>query len=79
MSRIPSKEFLFSKSLLDLGKLAIQAHSHTRFIEQFYAIRDEKWIERVKEEYLALIKYVEINKQQDNDWFKIESDKEGKK
>lgn len=40
---------------------------------------DEKWMERVKEEYLALIKYVEINKSQDNDWFKIESDKEGKK
>ena len=45
----------------------------------WYRFRDEKWLERVKEEYMALIKLVELNKSQDNDWFKIESDKEGKK
>lgn len=28
---------------------------------------------------MALIKYVEINKAEDNDWFKIESNKEGTK
>eukprot|EP00002_Diphylleia_rotans_P005181 TRINITY_DN14300_c0_g1_i1.p1 TRINITY_DN14300_c0_g1~~TRINITY_DN14300_c0_g1_i1.p1 ORF type:complete len:169 (-),score=31.02 TRINITY_DN14300_c0_g1_i1:41-547(-) len=39
--------------------------------------RDEKWTERLKEEYNALIKYVQINKAQDNDWFRIESDKTG--
>ena len=33
----------------------------------------------MKEEYIALIKYVELNKEKDNDWFKLESDKEGKK
>ena len=40
---------------------------------------DENWIDRLKEEYLALIKYVEANKKEDNDWFKIASDKTGKK
>ncbi|KAM9987985.1 hypothetical protein ACTFIZ_003354 [Dictyostelium cf. discoideum] len=33
----------------------------------------DKWIDRLKEEYQALIKYVEINKKADNDWFNIES------
>ena len=28
---------------------------------------------------MALIKYIEINKKEENDWFRIESDKEGKK
>ena len=37
----------------------------------------EKWIERLKEEYLALIQYIKINKQEDNEWFHIESNKEG--
>ena len=39
--------------------------------------RDKDWVNRLKEEYLALIKYIEINKKEENDWFKIESDKEG--
>eukprot|EP01017_Pseudomicrothorax_dubius_P002148 TRINITY_DN0_c862_g1_i2.p1 TRINITY_DN0_c862_g1~~TRINITY_DN0_c862_g1_i2.p1 ORF type:complete len:162 (+),score=42.30 TRINITY_DN0_c862_g1_i2:50-535(+) len=39
--------------------------------------RDPNWIDRLKEEFLALIKYVEINKAEDNDWFKIESNREG--
>ncbi|EGG17031.1 ubiquitin-like post-translational modifier [Cavenderia fasciculata] len=33
----------------------------------------DKWIERLKEEYTALITYLENNKQADNDWFTIES------
>lgn len=40
---------------------------------------DKTWVDRLTEEYLALIKYVEINKEADNDWFKIESNKEGTK
>ncbi|CEO98064.1 Ubiquitin-fold modifier-conjugating enzyme 1 [Plasmodiophora brassicae] len=37
----------------------------------------DQWIERLKEEYRALIKYVQINKDADSDWFKISSDKSG--
>ncbi|KPP63163.1 ubiquitin-fold modifier-conjugating enzyme 1-like [Scleropages formosus] len=37
----------------------------------------ELWVQRLKEEYLALIKYVENNKNADNDWFRLESNKEG--
>lgn len=29
----------------------------------------EEWLERLKEEYCSLIKYVENNKQADNDWY----------
>ena len=36
-------------------------------------------MDRLKEEYLALIKYIEINKKEENDWFIIESDKDGLK
>uniref|UniRef100_A0A8C4SSZ2 Ubiquitin-fold modifier-conjugating enzyme 1 n=1 Tax=Erpetoichthys calabaricus TaxID=27687 RepID=A0A8C4SSZ2_ERPCA len=39
----------------------------------------ELWVQRLKEEYLALIKYVENNKKADNDWFRLESNKEGTK
>uniref|UniRef100_T2M391 Ubiquitin-fold modifier-conjugating enzyme 1 n=1 Tax=Hydra vulgaris TaxID=6087 RepID=T2M391_HYDVU len=40
--------------------------------------RDEGlWVNRLKEEYQALIKYVQTNKEQDNDWFRLESNKEG--
>mmetsp|Transcript_16647 Transcript_16647/g.28850 ORF Transcript_16647/g.28850 Transcript_16647/m.28850 type:complete len:172 (-) Transcript_16647:292-807(-) len=39
----------------------------------------EAWINRLKEEYSALIKFIEINKEQDNDWFRIESNKNGTK
>ena len=35
------------------------------------------WVERLKEEYQALIKYVTVNKEADNDWFRLESNKEG--
>ncbi|PIK47279.1 putative ubiquitin-fold modifier-conjugating enzyme 1-like [Apostichopus japonicus] len=35
------------------------------------------WPTRLKEEYLSLIKYVENNKAADNDWFRLESSKDG--
>lgn len=37
----------------------------------------EQWTKRLKEEYLALIQYVKMNKEADNDWFTIESNKAG--
>uniref|UniRef100_A0A8V1A4K1 Ubiquitin-fold modifier-conjugating enzyme 1 n=1 Tax=Gallus gallus TaxID=9031 RepID=A0A8V1A4K1_CHICK len=37
----------------------------------------ERWAERLKEEYRALIQYVEHNKASDNDWFRLESNAEG--
>ena len=37
----------------------------------------ELWVQRLKEEFQALIKFVETSKQQDNDWFRLESNKEG--
>mmetsp|Transcript_5800 Transcript_5800/g.8935 ORF Transcript_5800/g.8935 Transcript_5800/m.8935 type:complete len:98 (-) Transcript_5800:388-681(-) len=37
----------------------------------------EDWTKRLKEEYGALIKYIQNNKQEDNDWFTIESNKLG--
>jgi ufm1-conjugating enzyme 1 len=37
----------------------------------------DEWVERLKEEYAALIKYIQINKGSDNDWFTIESNKDG--
>ncbi|KAL6040505.1 Ubiquitin-fold modifier-conjugating enzyme 1 [Balamuthia mandrillaris] len=33
----------------------------------------DEWIKRLKEEYTALIKYVEINKEAGNDWFQLEA------
>lgn len=39
----------------------------------------DKWTERLKEEYKALIAYVKINKENDNDWFQIKSNKSGTK
>ncbi|KAK7105376.1 hypothetical protein V1264_016766 [Littorina saxatilis] len=37
----------------------------------------EQWIQRLKEEYQSLIQYVKNNKDADNDWFRLESNKEG--
>ncbi|XP_045103411.1 ubiquitin-fold modifier-conjugating enzyme 1 isoform X1 [Portunus trituberculatus] len=37
----------------------------------------EAWVTRLKEEYQGLIKYVQNNKEADNDWFRLESNKEG--
>lgn len=41
--------------------------------------RDKDWSARLKSEYQALIKYIQINKANDNDWFTIKSDKTGLK
>lgn len=37
----------------------------------------ELWPLRLKEEYQALIQYVQNNKDSDNDWFRLESNKDG--
>lgn len=34
--------------------------------------KDAKWEERLKEEYSALIAYVRMNQEEDNEWFEIE-------
>ncbi|KAI1285999.1 Ubiquitin-fold modifier-conjugating enzyme 1 [Halotydeus destructor] len=39
----------------------------------------ELWPQRLKEELISLIAYVKINKENDNDWFRLESNKEGTK
>lgn len=39
----------------------------------------EEWPERLKEEYSSLIKYVQNNKEADNDWFRLESNADGTK
>lgn len=36
-----------------------------------------QWVERLKEEYASLIQYVKNNKASDNDWFRLESNKQG--
>ena len=38
----------------------------------------EAWVKRLKEEYTSLIAYVQSNKESDTDWFRLESNKEGK-
>uniref|UniRef100_A0A3Q1F8U8 Ubiquitin-fold modifier-conjugating enzyme 1 n=1 Tax=Acanthochromis polyacanthus TaxID=80966 RepID=A0A3Q1F8U8_9TELE len=35
------------------------------------------WPQRLKEEYQALIRFVEQNKAADNDWFRLESNADG--
>ena len=37
------------------------------------------WVERLKEEYVALIKYVQLNKAAGDDWFQLSANKEGTK
>ena len=39
----------------------------------------EQWIERLKEEYMLLIQYIQMNKDQDQDWFTVESNEDGTK
>eukprot|EP00947_MAST-08B_sp_MAST-8B-sp1_P001651 g1651.t1 len=39
----------------------------------------EAWTTRLKEEYMALITYIKNNKENDNDWFTLKSDKSGNK
>ena len=33
--------------------------------------KDKNWAERVKEEYTALIEYIKVNQEEDNEWFEI--------
>uniref|UniRef100_A0A182PMP1 Ubiquitin-fold modifier-conjugating enzyme 1 n=1 Tax=Anopheles epiroticus TaxID=199890 RepID=A0A182PMP1_9DIPT len=39
----------------------------------------ELWVQRLKEEYQALIQYVQNSKAADMEWFRLESNKEGTK
>ncbi|XP_054167286.1 ubiquitin-fold modifier-conjugating enzyme 1-like [Oppia nitens] len=39
----------------------------------------DSWPQRLKEEYQSLIQYVQQNKDNDNDWFRLESNKDGTK
>lgn len=39
--------------------------------------RSPQWEERLKEEYMALINYLTLAKENDKEWFKIEANKEG--
>ncbi len=39
----------------------------------------EQWIERLKEEYMVLIQYIQMNKENDQDWFNVESNEDGTK
>mmetsp|Transcript_21042 Transcript_21042/g.59191 ORF Transcript_21042/g.59191 Transcript_21042/m.59191 type:complete len:178 (+) Transcript_21042:80-613(+) len=37
----------------------------------------DAWVKRLKEEYKALIQYIKLNKDTDNDWFTLSSNKAG--
>lgn len=39
--------------------------------------RDANWPERLREEYAALIRYIEMSQAEDNEWFLIEPDDSG--
>lgn len=39
--------------------------------------RSPEWKERLKEEYIALINYLTLAKENDKEWFKIEANDEG--
>ena len=39
--------------------------------------RDAAWRDRLKEEYKALIQYIKMNKENDNDWFVLAADDTG--
>jgi ufm1-conjugating enzyme 1 len=41
--------------------------------------KDSLWIERLKEEYNSLIKFVASNQESGDDWFNIQSNNEGTK
>ncbi len=41
--------------------------------------KDKNWPDRLKEEYLALIEYVKMNQEDDNEWFQIEPNSDGTK
>jgi ufm1-conjugating enzyme 1 len=39
----------------------------------------DKWFDRLKEEYTVLIQYIQQNKDNDQDWFYVESNEDGTK
>jgi ufm1-conjugating enzyme 1 len=39
--------------------------------------RDKNWEERLKEEYIALIKYVKLLQEEDSEWFEVNPDNSG--
>lgn len=39
--------------------------------------RDNLWLDRLKEEYETLITFINNNKSNDNDWFRLESNTDG--
>uniref|UniRef100_A0A2K5KU99 Ubiquitin-fold modifier-conjugating enzyme 1 n=1 Tax=Cercocebus atys TaxID=9531 RepID=A0A2K5KU99_CERAT len=46
-------------------------------VSEIPVVKTNLWVQRLKEEYQSLIRYVENNKNADNDWFRLESNKEG--
>lgn len=50
------------------------------FIKTNAGPRDgELWIERLKEEYMLLIQYIQMSKDEDQEWFNVESNEDGTK
>ena len=49
------------------------------FIKTNAGPKDPEWIERLKEEYMVLIQYIQMNKDEDHDWFNVESNEDGTK
>ena len=41
--------------------------------------KDSNWVARLKEEYTALIEYVKLNQEEDNEWFQVEPNSDGTK
>lgn len=41
--------------------------------------KDKNWPDRLKEEFLALIQYVKLNQEDDNEWFEVNPDESGLK
>jgi len=39
--------------------------------------KDKNWNDRLKEEYTALISYIKLNQEEDNEWFQITPDDTG--
>ncbi|KAL7010993.1 hypothetical protein ACKWTF_014035 [Chironomus riparius] len=71
-----SKNLIISIKMVDAGtKKTLQ---NIPLLQTRASPRDKDlWVQRLKEEYQALIKYVQNNKTSDSDWFRLESNKEG--
>lgn len=41
--------------------------------------KDKDWQQRLKEEFVAFIKLVELNQEEDNEWFNLEPNDDGTK